>query len=257
MIKSRSAAKKSMLKMIAIEILPRTLAGRLTVLGFIFGIITATIPAKLDGISGSITLILFVWAFIAAVRNTPRKLGIRARLVRVSKIAVGIAVAYFGVRELAEALALMAISGGRKVSFALYSSTRSSLLSEIDLCLALVVALILVWVPQAFYRIQLDIDGTKDAQRVLLHLITSTSTIMTGIILLLFHFGDGAFRTINTSTFIVGVIGVMFLVAPPYRSLAKACWRRGIAGVFSPITWKQHWRSTRNELEEALNRTAK
>jgi hypothetical protein len=249
MIVSKSTAKNGILKLIVVQFLPRTLAGRLTVLGFISGITTAMVPANSKGLPGIITSILFVSAFVAAVR--------KVRLVRASKMAAGIVIAYFGVRELAESLALIAIGGNGKVSFALYSSAPSSVLGEVDLCLALITALILVWVPQVFFRIQLDINGTKDTQRILLHLITAASTVMTGIILLLLHFGDSRLRAITTTVFIVGVIGVMFLVAPSYRSLAKACWQHGITGVFSLVTWKQHWRNIKNELEEALDRTVK
>jgi hypothetical protein len=259
MTTSEGIAKLSILKTVVVLFLPETLAGRLTVLGFIFGIITAMLPSSfwLDGWTGVIAIALWVWAFVAAFKNTSNETRMTARFIRVSAAAAVVAITYLALRELTRFLGLIAASGGGKINFSLVSSSSPGPLGVLESCLVIAVALLLVWVPQVFFRIQLDINGTKDAQHVLLLLITAASSAATGIILIMAHFGGGPLRTINTGVLVVGVIGVMFLIAPLYRSLAKVFWQRGIAGVFSLVTLKQQWRNTIKELEEAHNRTTK
>jgi hypothetical protein len=145
----------------------------------------------------------------------------------------------------------MAAGGGGTINFGLASSS-SSLLGAVAACLGLASAVLLVWIPQVFFTIQLDISGKGDAQRVLLGLITTTSSVMTGTIFLLAHFDGGPLRNVHMGTLVVGAIGTVVLIAHPYRALARACWQRGVADVFHPAGLKQHFGNMVTELGKAL-----
>jgi hypothetical protein len=177
------------------------------------------------------------------------------RLLRTLAVVVGIIAGYLAVRDLFRFLAFMVAGGSGPLTFT-PSSTVPGNLGVVELCLAVASVVLLVWIPNVFFNIQLDISGTGDAQRVLLGLITATACTMTGTAFLLLHFGDGPLHNIRVGTLVIGIIGTVLLVANPYRSLARACWRRGIAGVFHPRTLKQHWENMATELGKALDNAA-
>ena len=88
-------------------------------------------------------------------------------------------VAFFAIREGEELLAFMAASGSGRITFGLLAPTQGPL-NGIETFLVLASIILLIWIPQVFFSIQLDMAGTGDAQRVLLGLITTISCAMTG-----------------------------------------------------------------------------
>lgn len=253
MVVSENEPESNTPKTIVFLFLPRTLVVRLTVLGFAFGAISAMVPYGIEVPFGLTTLVLFVWAFTVAVRNSLKDKGRkRTSLFRTLAVTAGIAVAYLAIRYLGRLLAYMASDGSGRISFGLGTISPGSL-GGVETFLILVTVVVLVWIPQVFFMIQLDVNGTGDAQHVLLGLITAASCAMTGICFFLGHFDDGPLHTVSMGALIVGIIGVMLLVAPPYRSLAKTCWQRGFAGVFSVRVLKQRWSNMAKELRKALD----
>jgi hypothetical protein len=124
--------------------------------------------------------------------------------------------------------------------------------------IALVLAMfwLLVRTPQQLFKIKLDTHSTEEMRRVLLGLLTAAASVLTGIYILSLHFGRGPLSQVHPGPLVAGVIGTVVLVAPSYRSLAKACWQRGVSGVFSPRGLIHYWGETLAELENALNRSA-
>jgi hypothetical protein len=252
---SESTPKHGMCKKMAVLFLPKTLAARLTVLGFIFGGLTEAGPTAFGLRPANIPLILFVWAFVVVIRNCLKQKGHRvARLFQKLAVVVSVIIAYLLVVELGRFLAFMAAGGSSRLSF-VSSGTSPGPLGIVETYLLLVTVVLLVWIPEVLFRIQLDMSGAEDAQRVLLGLITAASCAMTGVCFLLAHFGGGPLRNVNIGTLVVGTIATVLLVAQPYRSLARVCWQRGIADVFSLRARKQHWANMVTELGKALDRT--
>jgi hypothetical protein len=129
-------------------------------------------------------------------------------------------------------------------------------LGLIDLDLIVVTLGLLLWIPQLFFNIQLDMHGTGDAQRVLLALVAVAASIVTGIYVLLQHFGGGSLRQIRIGPLATGVVGLMVLITPVYRSLARACWSRGISGIVQFSKYRQDWGKTLIELRKAVDRAS-
>lgn len=255
-MESNCAPKHGTGRKLIVAFLPKTLVVQLTVLGFIFGVITAIVPAKFDGLPGIVAAVMFGWAFVAALVTSLKEKGHRQeRLRRTLTVTAGIVVIFLAIRELSKFLAFMAAGGNAKIDFG-FSSASGGGVNGAAIGLTLFSIVILIWIPDACFRIQLDVSGTGDAQRVLLGLITAVSCVLTSVAFLLLHFDGGPLRNVSIGTLVVGVIGVVLLVAPPYRSLAKACWQGGTAGVFSLRARIRHWRNMEMELEQALGKIA-
>jgi len=115
---------------------------------------------------------------------------------------------------------------------------------------------ILVWIPQRLFTIKVDMDDDGDARRILLGLITAASSALTGVYILILHFRGGQLSKTHWGPLIAGMVFTVVLVGPSYRSLARACWQRGISGIFNLRALRRHWGETLRELENALNRAA-
>ncbi len=268
---SESTPKRGMWKEIIVLFLPKTSAARLTLLGFILlnvsillyptaGIAGPASPNAIDLSLTSIYIVLFVWAFIMAAWDSLKQKGHKAEsLSRKLAIAVGALIAYSIVYEaltaLARVVASMVAGGNIRFIVLINSGPTDNTIGYAESYLLIVTIVLLIWIPQVFFGIQLDISGTGDAQRVLLRLITGASCAMTGVVFILFHFGGGPLRNLNFGTLIIGIVGTVLLLAHPYRSLARVCWQRGIAGAFSLPALRQRWGNMVTELGKAIDRT--
>jgi hypothetical protein len=260
MVISENTPKRGMWKKMVVLFLPKSLTVRLTVSGLILTMVGIIVPTTVGTVIAYVYSVLFIWAFIVAIQNSMKRKGHRAvRLFgKMTALAGGVIacfMVYFVFLMLANFLAFMSAGGNAGFSFVLNPSFQGTL-GDVELYLLIVTVVLLVWIPQAFFSIKLDVSGTGDAQRVVLALITAVSCAMTGISFLLFHFDGGPLSNVNVGALVVGIIGTVLLVAHPYRSLARACWQHGIVGVFSLRILKQRWDNMVTELEEALEHTA-
>jgi len=147
------------------------------------------------------------------------------------------------------------VSSGETFSAAYHQSYSGTVgLAEADLALA--VAWLLLGVPNQAFKISLDNDGKGDAQRVLVALITATSCVLTAIYLFLMHSNGWPLHQLHRGALVVGIVVTVVLVAPLYRSLAKACWRRGLGGIIDYEALRQYWGNTASEARKALGRFA-
>jgi hypothetical protein len=218
--------------------LPRSRAGRLTVLAMIFSVA--------GGAATSIGLLLFVLAFIIAVGSTLQQEGsLRRTFVRVAWVIIGLA----AIRETAMFLAFLTSGGNGRLNFG-----RADVFGSLETYVVLATFVLLVWVPQVFFTIQLDVKGSGDAQRVLLSVITVTACGLTATYFVLLHFSGGVLHSIPPGPLTAAIIGTVLIVAPLYRALARVCWQRGLSGVLDRRTLQQRWRNTITELGKALER---
>jgi hypothetical protein len=231
----------------AILLLP-TLPLRLTFLGiFVFVAVTVIVPsywayAWLEIMSA------FLAAGVFAARESLRRTGSGAGLQR--GLGTGIGVIAIGV-----AIILMTrfVAAGGTIGAVSHHTLRYEY-AEFDI---VVVTLgVLLWIPQVFFSIQLDMNGTGHAQRTLLGLVAVTASILTGAYILLEHFGGGALRSVSIGPLITGVVGLVVLITPIYRSLARACWNRGISGILQFGDYRQGWGKTLTELRKAIDGAA-
>ena len=145
-------------------------------------------------------------------------------------------------------LALLAAGG----AFDIHKSLSGHFNAEIILLFGIL--WLLLGVPHRAFRYRLDQGGTGEAQRVLLGLLTAMAAILTGVSILMLHFGGGPLHGIvDIKLFITGIIFTVFLVVPSYRSLARAVWKHGIPKVFSLKPSIKHWDEATTELRKALN----
>src|SRR5690348_2746032 len=111
---------------------------------------------------------------------------------------------------------------------------------------------LLLGVPHRAFSYRLD---QESAQCALVGLLTTVATILTGILLLMLHFGGGPLRRVDINALIAGIIFTVFLVMPAYRSAAETCWKHGIIGMFSPKRLVKCFGEGAQELNEALDKS--
>lgn len=245
---SENIRKGSRRRAIAILFLP-TLPQRLTLLGiFVFVVITVTAPSYAGAAWGT-ALPLFFAASVFAVRGSIKRTGHwTIGLWRALAATVSVAVVGLGVILGTRFVAAGGTTGG--------VSHHTAFFQYVEFDLVVVTLGLLLWIPQLFFNIQLDADGKGDAQRVLLGPIAAAASVMTGIYILLLHFGGGPLGGIHMGPLIAGVFGVVLVVTPAYRSLARACWRRGVSGVFYSSSLGYDWGKALSELGKALDRAS-
>jgi hypothetical protein len=237
MSESESTKKRNHRIATAIFFLP-TLPQRLTFLGiFAFMAITVVAPSYAPYAWGEITLLFFA-ASAFAIRNSAKALSAIMNVIVIS---------------VAVLLITRFVAAGGTIGV---SSNHSTHFRYIELDLVVLTIWFLLWVPQLFFDIQLDRDGTGDAQRFLVGLIAATASVLTGIYILLLHFDNGPLRGISMGPLVAGVLGAVLLITPIYGSLIKACWRRGVSGIFQFRKQKQDWVKTRTELRKAIDRAS-
>jgi hypothetical protein len=261
-----SMTRYGLLKTTAVMSLPTTLPRRLMLLGTMCLLVGALIPdvTGASWVTGA-GLAVFLLAFGAAVRprRGDRHWGRLAsarygmiRLLRVMGLLVitpaGITLALAAIAFAPRSLAFMAASGNGG-----FGASSTGPLGSISVVVGAAMLGILLWPPQLFFRLQLDIDGSGSAQRVLLRLITATACGLTGTDILLLHFGGGPLSRIGIGPLIAGMIGTTLLLAPIYWSVARACWLHGVAGLVYPRTLRRHWASSFAELREAIERCSR
>jgi hypothetical protein len=123
-----------------------------------------------------------------------------------------------------------------------------------ELLLVLVTLWLLIGVPNQAYKLKLSKDGA--AQHVVVGIITAATCVLTGTYLFLQHFGGGPLSGVKRGSLAAGIVFTSVLVWPFYRSLARACWQRGVGGVLNPKALKGPWRETVTEVRSAKRRAA-
>jgi len=255
-------SKPSARKALTALFLPRTLQGRLVFFGVVLLLASEMVILSTFGLGLLIAALaeaVWIWALVVAVRDRRRRhkhLTIR----RAFAVGIGISVGLIALAltaDLGESVLTFITTGGSASGGASSSDLQSTQIDQFaGIALALAVFWLLVRIPQRLFKIKLDTHSTEEMQRVLLGLLTAAASVLTGIYILLLHFGGGPLSQVRPGPLVAGVIGTVVLLAPSYRSLARACWQRGVSGVFSPRGLKHYWGETLAELENVLNRSA-
>lgn len=148
-----------------------------------------------------------------------------------------------GLRGLA-ALAATGVYGSDKFEWS-YVNTENYL--------AFGVLWLLIGVPHRAFKYQLDANGDGKAQCTLVPLLATGASILTGVFILMLHFGGGPLHKLDTRPLIAGIIFTIFLILPGYKSIANACWTRGVKEIFRPRLLVKHWHETAVELDTVLH----
>lgn len=255
-----STAKPSGRKVLALLFLPATLQVRLVLLGVVLLMVGAPVEIGIALFPGilivNLAVAVWVWALVVTVRDRRRRHKYLT-LAGTARAVAAFLVVYLFVAYGPMALQFIATGGGGTGGLGSHASSTFGLIEGFaTIALALVTVWLLVGVPQRLFRIKLDLDGAQELQPVLLGLLTAAASGLAAIYILLLHFDGGPLSGVRLGQLIAGIIGTVLLIAPLYRSLARACWRRGASGVFSPRAFKQRWGKTLIGMEEALNRDA-
>jgi hypothetical protein len=194
-----------------------------------------------------------LWFFGTAVWANALKESLERRAI-LAAIALG-AVVFFLFQLLLVGIAALAASGA-------YGSDNSSPgYSNAEYYLAIAILWLVFGVPQRAFRLELDLHphGEGAIQDTLVTFLARTCAFLTGIYILLLHFGNGPLskRNVNigTPTLVAGIVFTIVLLVPAYKSLARTCWQYGIRGTLSLQPLRMRWSKTLTELD-ALNQEA-
>ena len=253
-----SAPKLSGSKALAILFLPSTWKGWLTFLGVILFLIAERLSAPYFLIVGFAAFLILFFAYtIACVELKHRKAYLT--MLRVIALQIGAVAGFFvcisAILLFSRALAFLVTNGSVSGSSSKTLNLHAGNL-YIEFILVATIFWLIVGIPDRLFRISLDTDGTGDVQHVLLGLISVAALALTSVYILQLHFDDGPLSRIHPGPFTAAIILTTLLLAPFYRSLARACWRHGISGLFSPKSLRRTWSRTLTELDAALNRAA-
>lgn len=120
----------------------------------------------------------------------------------------------------------------------------------VEYALLALILLVLVIVPGIFNAICFDVKGKGHAQGALLKMITLVACALTGYYIFLLHAKGGALQNVHERPLIVGAIFTLVLLAPYYKSLARACWQGGL-GLLSLSALTRPWSEMRDDWREA------
>jgi hypothetical protein len=253
-----SKSKPSARKALTTLFLPRTRQGRLAFLGVVLFLASEMLILSNPAL-GALTELLadaaWIWALAAAVRDRWRRkehLAVRRGLVVGARVSAGLVALTIGA-ELGTTALTFIVTGG---NFSGNSVSGDAQLAQVDqwagITLVLAIYWLLVRIPQRLFSMKLGAHGTEELQRLLLGLLTTAASALTGIYIVLLHFGGGPLSGVHPGPLVAGAIGTVVLVAPSYRSLARACWQRGVSGVINPRNLKHYWCEALAELAPAL-----
>jgi hypothetical protein len=203
--------------------------------GTFFGIVLILISLQLHG-AANLVVFIFGTFFITAM--------FRRRGNLFMLMAQGLAIlAYIGAQVAIRALATMATNG-------VYGPDKSGLTSfYLGNYLVFGVLWLIFGVPYRAFKYEIDRNGEGNSQNVVVESLAATASLLTGVFVLLLHGGEGPFSQIDIRALIVGDIYTVFLIFPIYRSIAKACWQRGIFGSLSPRPFLRRWRRAAIEID--------
>jgi hypothetical protein len=253
------ASRRGGHKAVAALFLPRTWASRLAFLAImILWVASFPIPSWLSLVLIIPGLVAFISAFFMMMNKIDRYLTSKEESgwSEIFKIAGYLAlVACIWAVPLGVAF-LVSLVGGGEVFSTTYHHSYENLVGSTELVLALATTWLLFGVPNQAFKISLDNDGKGDAQRVLVRLITAASCVLTIIYLLLMHSNGWPLYKLRRGPLVAGIVVTILLVAPLYRSMARACWQRGLGGVISYEALKQYWGNASTEARKALDQSA-
>jgi hypothetical protein len=122
-----------------------------------------------------------------------------------------------------------------------------------ELGIVLAILWLLVGVPNQAFMASVDNEGTGDAQRALVKLLTAAACALSALLLIVMHLNGGPLSKLHVRPLVIGIVFTVVLVAPFYRSVARAFWRRGLSGLLGLQGFKQFWGNTSAEVRIAFS----
>jgi hypothetical protein len=102
------------------------------------------------------------------------------------------------------------------------TSASSARLTYLNFDMIVITLTVLFWVPQFFFHIKLDMQGTSDAQRVLLGLIAMAASALTAAYIVLLHLGGGPLRKVSIGPLVAGIVGLAVLITPLLQVIGQS-----------------------------------
>jgi hypothetical protein len=123
-----------------------------------------------------------------------------------------------------------------------------SVIGSVQLLIVYATVGLLIGIPHQAFKRGLDRNGNDYARRTLVGFITVGACALTATYLVLAHL-SGPLQTVKSGPVAVGILFAIALIAPYYRTLALACWRRGIGGIFNWRATIIGWRNAATEVQ--------
>jgi hypothetical protein len=174
--------------------------------------------------------------------------GRRRLLLVIRRLLVWLLAIYFSSVAIQLLTGVLALLAGSGVSFAvLYSATYLDFLLA-QLLLAAIIWL-LIGVPHQAHEMGLDKDSAGEVQRSLVGALTVVACACTAIYIWLLRYS--LLENIHDGPLFVGTVFTIALLPRYYSSLARACWQRGISGIFSTAPLVSRWDRVKEEVHKA------
>ena len=101
---------------------------------------------------------------------------------------------------------------------------------------------LLIGIPYRAYKYNIDQSGEGSTQRVMVRALARSAAALTGVFVLILHYGHGPLGQIDIKALIAGSVFTAFLIAPIYQVWTEKCWQRGFVGSFSLKSTMKQWR---------------
>jgi hypothetical protein len=99
------------------------------------------------------------------------------------------------------------------------------------------VPVLLIVLPETLRRRLAGVEKPTTVETLLLSQLTIGAALATGLYAVTLHFAKGPLDKLSVNQLTFATIAVVVLLSPFYKYIVTACWRYGIAAVFSPNNW--------------------
>jgi hypothetical protein len=99
-------------------------------------------------------------------------------------------------------------------------------------------------------------DASPLARSLATGWITAIALVLTCLYLFLQHFFKGPLVGLKPGALFAAIVATAVILAPLYRRITEACWRRGIIDILDPATWGKTWQKVIIEIKSPSSHSA-
>jgi hypothetical protein len=132
------------------------------------------------------------------------------------------------------------------------SSSHSGWLSGLESFALLVIPALLLMIPQLAHRRLVWSSTPQLTRNVITGWLATVAALSTGLFAFMLHFYGGPLAGVGLGQLAVGMLFAVALLVPIYRSVARACWERGVLRIIDLGRWSADWRKVLEEWRAAM-----
>ncbi len=132
------------------------------------------------------------------------------------------------------------------------SSSHSAWLGGLEGLALLVIPALLLMIPQLAHRRLVWSSTPQLTRNVITGWLATGAALSTGLFAFMLHFYGGPLAGVGLGQLAVGMLFAVALLVPIYRSVARACWERGVLHIIDLGRWSADWRNVLGEWRAAM-----